>query len=85
MKLMLDAIGSEFGGRHERYERNYCGNTESIRFETLLVANVTGAANRYKGFAEQCMAEYNLDGWTAPDLVKADDISVILKGLRAEA
>ena len=34
MKLMWDAIGSEFGGRHELYERNYFGNHESIRFET---------------------------------------------------
>ena len=31
------------------------------------------------GFAEQCMAEYDLDGWTTPDLVASDDISVILK------
>jgi 4-hydroxyphenylacetate 3-monooxygenase len=85
MKLMWDAIGSEFGGRHELYERNYFGNHESIRFETLMVAELTGAAKRYKGFAEQCMAEYDLEGWTSPDLVKADDISVILKGLRAEA
>jgi 4-hydroxyphenylacetate 3-monooxygenase len=85
MKLMWDAIGSEFGGRHELYERNYFGNHESIRFETLMVAELSGAAKRYKGFAEQCMAEYDLDGWTSPDLVKADDISVILKGLRAEA
>ena len=69
MKLMWDAIGSEFGGRHELYERNYFGNHESIRFETLLVAEVTGATKRYKGFAEQCMAEYNLDGWTVPDMV----------------
>ena len=38
MKLMWDAIGTEFGGRHELYERNYFGNHESIRFETLLVA-----------------------------------------------
>ena len=75
MKLMWDAIGSEFGGRHELYERNYFGNHESIRFETLLVADVTGATKRYKGFAEQCMAEYNLDGWTAPDLVKSDDVN----------
>src|SRR5207245_7243835 len=37
MKLMWDAIGTEFGGRHELYERNYFGNHESIRFETLLV------------------------------------------------
>jgi 4-hydroxyphenylacetate 3-monooxygenase len=21
------------------------------------------------GFAEQCMAEYDLDGWNAPDLI----------------
>ena len=77
MKLMWDAIGTEFGGRHELYERNYFGNHESIRFETLLVADVTGASARYKGFAEQCMAEYNLDGWIAPDMIKADDVRAI--------
>jgi 4-hydroxyphenylacetate 3-monooxygenase len=79
MKLMWDAIGSEFGGRHELYERNYFGNHESIRFETLLVADVTGATTRYKGFAEQCMAEYNLDGWIANDLVSPLDVSAIMK------
>jgi 4-hydroxyphenylacetate 3-monooxygenase len=79
MTLMWDAIGTEFGGRHELYERNYFGNHESIRFETLLVAEKTGAAARYKGFAEQCMAEYNLDGWTSPDLIKADDVNVFMK------
>jgi len=79
MKLMWDAIGSEFGGRHELYERNYFGNHESIRFETLLVADITGATKRYKGFAEQCMAEYNLDGWTAKDLVDAADVRAIGK------
>jgi 4-hydroxyphenylacetate 3-monooxygenase len=79
MKLMWDAVGTEFGGRHELYERNYFGNHESIRFETLLVADVTGATTRYKGFAEQCMAEYNLDGWTAKDLVDAADVRAIGK------
>ncbi len=49
MKLMWDAIGSEFGGRHELYERNYFGNHESIRFETLLVAEVTGATQALQG------------------------------------
>src|SRR3954453_18471275 len=75
MKLMWDAIGSEFGGRHELYERNYFGNHESIRFETLLVADLTGQSAKYKGFAEQCMAEYDLDGWTTSDLINPDDIS----------
>jgi 4-hydroxyphenylacetate 3-monooxygenase len=79
MKLMWDAIGSEFGGRHELYERNYFGNHESIRFETLLVAEVTGATKRYKGFAEQCMSEYDLDGWTVPDLINPNDVSAVIK------
>ena len=49
MKLMWDAIGTEFGGRHELYERNYFGNHESIRFETLMVAEVTGATDALQG------------------------------------
>jgi 4-hydroxyphenylacetate 3-monooxygenase len=76
MKLMWDATGTEFGGRHLLYERNYFGNHESIRFETLFAAQHSGAVDRYKGFAEQCMAEYDLDGWTVPDLFNPDDINV---------
>lgn len=79
MKLMWDAMGTEFGGRHELYERNYFGNHESIRFETLMVADLTGQSAKYEGFAEQCMAEYDLDGWTVPDLVNPDDINLIMK------
>jgi len=77
-KLLWDAIGSEFGGRHELYERNYFGNHESIRFETLMVADMSGASARYKGFAEACLAEYDLNGWTAPDLINPTDVSVIM-------
>jgi 4-hydroxyphenylacetate 3-monooxygenase len=80
MKLLWDAIGSEFGGRHELYERHYFGNQESIRFEVLMVADAIGLAARLKGFAEQCMAEYSLDGWTAPDLINAADVSIFRKG-----
>jgi 4-hydroxyphenylacetate 3-monooxygenase len=43
--------------------------------EVLFSALATGQADEYKGFAEQCMAEYDLDGWTAPDLVNPDDVS----------
>jgi 4-hydroxyphenylacetate 3-monooxygenase len=79
MKLLWDAIGTEFGGRHELYERNYFGNHESIRFEVLMVADMLGQSAKYKGFAEQCMAEYDLDGWTVPDLINPDDINIIMK------
>jgi 4-hydroxyphenylacetate 3-monooxygenase len=43
------------------------------------VADVTGASARYKGFAEQCMAEYDLNGWTVPDLINPHDVSAIMK------
>jgi 4-hydroxyphenylacetate 3-monooxygenase len=69
MKLIWDSIGTEFGGRHELYERNYSGNHESVRAELLFTAQQSGLADAMTGFAEQCMAEYDLDGWTAPDLI----------------
>ncbi|RCW45748.1 4-hydroxyphenylacetate 3-monooxygenase [Halopolyspora algeriensis] len=72
MKLIWDSIGSEFGGRHELYERNYSGNHEGVRAELLFAAQNSGAADAMKGFAEQCMAEYDLDGWTTPDLFNPD-------------
>ena len=81
MKLMWDAMGTEFGGRHELYERNYFGNHESIRFEVLMVADLMGQSAKYKGFAEQCMAEYDLDGWTVPDLINPDDVNLVTKNL----
>jgi aromatic ring hydroxylase len=84
MKLMWDAMGTEFGGRHELYERNYSGNHENIRMEVLLSAMATGQADAYKGFAEQCMAEYDLDGWTVPDLVNPTDVNRFLGGAGGE-
>lgn len=82
MKLLYDATISEFAGRHELYERNYAGNHENIRIETLLVAEAIGAADRMRGFAEQCLAEYDLEGWLAPDLVNNDDVSFVLRRFR---
>jgi 4-hydroxyphenylacetate 3-monooxygenase len=82
MKLMWDALGTEFGSRHGLYERNYFGNHENIRTEVIQVAEMTGNSARYQGFAEECMAEYDLNGWTVPDLINPDDISVVMKRSR---
>ena len=43
--------------------------------EVLFAATGSGQTESYKGFAEQCMNEYDLDGWTVPDLINPDDIS----------
>jgi 4-hydroxyphenylacetate 3-monooxygenase len=77
MKALWDSIGTEFGARHELYERNYSGNHESVRAELLFAAQASGQLDAYKGFAEECLAEYDLDGWIAPDLIGPDDVSVI--------
>jgi 4-hydroxyphenylacetate 3-monooxygenase len=77
MKLLWDTIGSEFGARHELYEINYAGSHEEIRIDALRAAIGSGQYDRWKGFADQCMAEYDLDGWTAPDLINPDDVSVL--------
>jgi 4-hydroxyphenylacetate 3-monooxygenase len=79
LKLLWDAMGTEFGSRHELYERNYAGNHEGIRLEVLDVATALGQVEKYKGFAEQCMAEYDLDGWTVPDLINPDDVNLFMK------
>jgi 4-hydroxyphenylacetate 3-monooxygenase len=76
MKLLWDAVGSEFGARHELYEVNYSGSHEEIRRYALFGAIASGQYDRWKGFADTCMAEYDLDGWTAPDLINPDDVSV---------
>ena len=77
MKLLWDSIGTEFGARHELYEVNYSGSHEEIRRFAILGANASGQAAQWKAFADQCMAEYDIDGWSVPDLVNPDDVSVL--------
>jgi len=66
MKLLWDSVGTEFGARHELYEINYAGSHEEIRRYALFGALTSGQYERWKSFADQCMAEYDLKGWTGP-------------------
>lgn len=75
MKLLWDAVGTEFGGRHELYERNYSGNHESVRLELLAGQRAGGQLDEYREFAEKCLREYDLNGWTVPDLSSFDDLA----------
>ena len=63
-KLVWDAIGTEFGGRHELYERNYAGNHEQVRMDAAKFARRTGALDRCIELVDRCLADYDLDGWT---------------------
>jgi aromatic ring hydroxylase len=75
MKLLWDATCSEFGGRHELYEVNYAGSTEENRLIALDIARQSGLAERMTDLVKSCMADYDLNGWVAPDLVNPDDVS----------
>jgi aromatic ring hydroxylase len=63
LKLAWDAIGSDFGGRDELYERNFSGNGEQVRLDALKWSTRRGALQRYEDFVQQCMDDYDLDGW----------------------
>ena len=65
-KLIWDAIGTEFGGRHELYERNYSGNHEQMRLDLANFAKHSGLMEKCAGLVRQCMGEYDVDGWRTP-------------------
>jgi aromatic ring hydroxylase len=62
-KLLWDAIGTEFGGRHELYERNYAGNHEQIRVDAVNFARRAGVLDQCLKLVEQCLSDYDLTGW----------------------
>jgi aromatic ring hydroxylase len=63
-KLLWDAVGSEFGARHTLYERNYGGNHEQVRLDVLDFAGRRGRLDEMNALVDQCLSEYDLDGWT---------------------
>lgn len=72
IKLIWDAMGSEFGSRHELYERNYGGSHEMVKVLSYKGALASGRVDEFISFVEECMSEYNVDGWTVPDLINPD-------------
>jgi len=79
-KLLWDAVGSEFAGRHELYEMNNAGTVEEIRRFTLRACTATGVADQLRAFVDRCLSEYDLEGWTTADLVDNGDVSAVDPG-----
>jgi 4-hydroxyphenylacetate 3-monooxygenase len=71
---LWDAVGTEFGGRHELYEMNYAGNHEDIRIQAMWNARASGALDGMVALAEACMADYDEHGWKGT-WVDPDDVS----------
>jgi 4-hydroxyphenylacetate 3-monooxygenase len=76
MKLLWDAVGSEFGARHELYEMNYAGSHELIRLFGLQQAQASGSLAEMEAFVDQCLADYDLNGWTDAAYHSGDDVTL---------
>ncbi|TMI98666.1 MAG: Pyoverdin chromophore biosynthetic protein pvcC [Alphaproteobacteria bacterium] len=75
MKLLWDAVGTEFGGRHELYEINYAGNHEDIRIQALFNSKSSGSYDRMIALADACMADYDEKGWVGDTWLNPDDVA----------
>ena len=76
LKLMWDAIGTEFGGRHELYEINYAGSADEVRMQCLRWSKNTGQLDDMMAMVDKCLSDYDVNGWTVPHFYNPDDISV---------
>jgi 4-hydroxyphenylacetate 3-monooxygenase len=86
MKLLWDAIGTEFGGRHELYEMNYAGNHEDIRIQAMWNARTTGTLDSMIALADQCLSDYDENGWRDGPWLDPDDVAYPgLPGVRRAA
>lgn len=73
MKLLWDAIGTEFAGRHELYERSYAGGWEGVRLQAAAEAEQTGKLPDMERLVEQCLSEYDESGWTGSTWVNPEE------------
>lgn len=84
IKLVWDALGSEFGGRHELYEYNYAGNNEQVRLDMLRHCESRGVLDQCRSLVDECMSDYTRTGWARPgwqfDGVCRDQLSGVPAG-----
>ena len=75
MKLMWDAVGSAFAGRHDLYERHYAGSPDDVRLQALAEAQRYGRLDAMHTLVDRCLAEYDLHGWIDPTWAAASSPS----------
>lgn len=69
LKLLWDVTGSEFASRHELYELNYAGSQEQVRVDQYNRCFQNGTGDQMLDLVDTCLSEYDLNGWTCPDLL----------------
>ncbi len=77
LKLLWDAMGSEFGGRHELYEINYAGSADEVRMQCLRQAQASGAMKQMMGLVDTCLSDYDENGWRVPHFQDGKDVNIL--------
>lgn len=72
-KLAWDAIGSEFGARHELFERTYAGSFDNVRIDNLFLAEHDGDRARCTDLVDRALSDYDLEGWKRAPWAGAGD------------
>jgi hypothetical protein len=52
------------------------GNADDARVQTLLAATAAGTTAAMKGLVDQCLSEYDLEGWKIPGMVNPEDVNL---------
>jgi aromatic ring hydroxylase len=63
-KLIWDAVGTEFGARHEWCEINYSGNQEQMRLDMAWFSDGRGVIDDCERVVDRCISGYELEGRT---------------------
>jgi len=68
VRLLWDATQTEFGSRHDLFERTYYGSNEVVRLSQFGSAEADGTLAAAKELVDACLDDYDLDGWTVAHL-----------------
>jgi 4-hydroxyphenylacetate 3-monooxygenase len=72
MRALWDAIGTEFACRQDLYESVHGSAPDAARTQLFYTAAHDGTFDRGVAMVKRFMGEYDLDGWTVPDLINPD-------------
>lgn len=68
VRLLWDATQSEFGGRHDLFETTYFGTHDVVAASQFASAERDGTLAAARRLVDDCLADYDLDGWRAAHL-----------------
>ena len=77
---VLETLSSTLNDSVNGY-REAASHAEAPQLKQLFGQMADGQLDSYKDLVDQCLSEYDLDGWQAPDLTSFDDMGEMARNL----